>query len=576
MKDIRAFIGSYRSQRRLIVASTLVSFFASFVEAALLLVLVPLAQSLVTPGAGPTSFGPVTLDVDSDRLLVVALVLALLTAAGALAANVLAMTAVARWQRVTRMSLFRAFQSASWGVQAHDRAGKLLTISVQSVNQCASGLTQIITGLGSLISLVVLVTTSFVVSPVGAGVMLVGGAVLFALLRPLGHRAKRLNTDLAALNRRVNGEITEWVSFARDVRVYDVGDQTEARLDGLVRQNEQLRRTSNSLSGALNPLYRLGGILLVLFVVLVATRVDTVTAASLGAAALLIYRSLGYGQGVQRASHAMHETLPYLADIDEELARYAADPAVSGPDEMGPPRTIRYTDVGYRYDGGVPALSDVSVQFDTGRIVGVAGPSGSGKSTLAQLLLRLRAPTSGRIEIDGVDAGSFSAASWHRQIALVPQEAHLLHGTVAENIAFLRPWVDRDAVEQAAREAGIHEEILALPDGYDTSVGASTRDLSGGQVQRVSIARALAGRPSVLVLDEPTSALDVHSEVIVQQTIESLRDRMLVVIIAHRLTTLSICDQLVVLRGGVVELAGPTAEVMASSSFFDLAATETP
>lgn len=576
MKDIRAFIGSYRSQRRLIVASTLVSFGASFVEAALLLVLVPLAQSLVTPDAAPTALGPLTLDLEPDRLLVIALVLAVLTAAGALAANALAVTASARWQRATRMDLFRAFQSASWAVQAQDRAGKLVTLSVQSVNQCANGLAQLIAGLGALISLVVLITTSFLVSPVGAGLMIAGGLVLFAALRPLGHRAKRLNTELAAVNRRVNGEITEWVSFARDVRVYDVGDQTEDRLDTLVRRNEQLRRTTNSLSGALNPLYRLGGILLVLFVVFVATRVDAVTAASLGAAALLIYRSLGYGQGVQRASHAMHETLPYLDELDRELARYRSELAASGTEDMPAPRTIRFADVGYRYDSGVPALRDVTLELDTGRIVGVVGPSGSGKSTLAQLLLRLREPTSGRIEIDGADARSFRAASWHRRVALVPQEAHLLHGTVAENIAFLRPWIDQGAVEDAARAAGIHDEIIALPEGYDTPVGASTRDLSGGQVQRVSIARALAGRPSVLVLDEPTSALDVHSEVIVQQTIESLRERMLVVIIAHRLTTLSICDELVVLRGGVVELAGPTAEVMAASTFFDLAAVEVP
>jgi ABC-type multidrug transport system fused ATPase/permease subunit len=204
----------------------------------------------------------------------------------------------------------------------------------------------------------------------------------------------------------------------------------------------------------------------------------------------------------------------------------------------------------------------------------VVGPSGSGKSTLAQLLLRLREPTSGEVDVDGVDARSFTESSWRRHVALVPQQAHLLHGTVAENIAFLRPWVDDAAIERAARDAGIHDEILALPAGYQTSVGASTRDLSGGQVQRISIARALAGSPSVLVLDEPTSALDVHSEAIVQDTMESLRHRMLVVIVAHRLSTLSICDQLVVLRDGVVEAFGPPSEVMASSPFFAMAGIE--
>ena len=574
MNDIRTFFGTYRSQRRHIVISTGVSFLSSFVEAALLLVLVPLAQSLVTPDAPPVAIGPFTIDAEPDRLLVIALVLALLTAAGALVANSLAVTAAARWQRTTRMRLFRAFQAASWPAQSQDRSGSLLTLMVQSVNQGAAGLAQLITGVGSFISLVVLVTTSFVVSPLGAALMFLGGAVLFGILRPLGRRSKRMHQELTRLNRTVNGEITEWVGFARDVRVFDVAEQTEARLDALVQRHEQVRRSTMSLAGALSPLYRLGGILLVLFVVFIATRVDSATAASLGAAALLIYRSLGYGQGVQRAAHAMNETLPYLAEIEADLARYEADSAVSGPDELPAPRTIAYTDVGFRYGDGPAALRDVSLRFDVGQIVGVVGPSGSGKSTLAQLLLRLREPTSGRIEVDGADGRSFRASSWHRQVALVPQEAHLLHGTVADNIAVLRPDVDRPAVEQAARDAGIHDEILALPDGYDTPVGASTRNLSGGQVQRISIARALAGRPSVLVLDEPTSALDVHSEVIVQQTIESLRERMLVVIIAHRLTTLSICDQLVVLRDGVVEVTGPTAEVLASSSFFDLAASD--
>ena len=124
MNDIRAFIGFFGSQRRLIVAATVVSFAASFVEAALLLVLVPLAQSLVTPDAEPVAVGPIALDYGADQLLVIALVLALLTAAGALVANACAVRAAARWQRETRMRLFRAFQGASWSSQSQDRAGK--------------------------------------------------------------------------------------------------------------------------------------------------------------------------------------------------------------------------------------------------------------------------------------------------------------------------------------------------------------------------------------------------------------------------------------------------------------------
>ena len=580
MNDIRAFIGFFRSQRRLIVAATLVSFASSLVEAALLLVLVPLAQSLVTPDADPVGVGPFSLDYPPDQLIVIALVLAVLTAAGALLGNMCAVRAAARWQRITRMRLFRAFQGAGWSSQSQDRAGKLITLSSQNVNQGAAGLALLITGTGALISLAVLVTTSFVVSPVGALLMIVGGGALTAALRPLGHRAKHLNQELAGLNKTVNGELSEWVTFSRDVRVFDVSDQTEARLEVLVDTHEQLRRRTMQLVGSLAPLYRLGGILLVLVVVFVATRVDAVTAASLGAAALLIYRSLGYGQAVQRTSHAVNETLPYLTDLEQDLARYEAETVPDGTVELTSPTSVAYREVTYRYDDGSSsasaetALRDVSVQFDLGQIVGIVGPSGSGKSTLAQLLLRLRVPTSGAVVVDGTDARSFTESSWRRHVALVPQEAHLLHGTVAENIAFLRPWVDRAAVERAARSAGVHEEILALPAGYDTAVGSSTRDLSGGQVQRISIARALAGEPSVLVLDEPTSALDVHSEATVQRTIESLRQRMLVVIIAHRLTTLSICDQLVVLRGGVVEAVGPPNEVMASSSFFAMAGIE--
>jgi ABC-type multidrug transport system fused ATPase/permease subunit len=203
-----------------------------------------------------------------------------------------------------------------------------------------------------------------------------------------------------------------------------------------------------------------------------------------------------------------------------------------------------------------------------GEIVGIVGPSGSGKSTLSQLILRLREPTAGSITVNRSPAAGFTLASWYQHVSLVPQDPRLFHSTVAENIAFLDERITLEMVIEAARAANVHDVIESLEHGYDTLIGPGFRDLSGGQIQRIGIARALARGAQVLVLDEPTSALDVHSEAVIQATLESLRGHALVLIIAHRLSTLSICDRILVLRDGQVETIGTLNEVSERSDFF--------
>jgi ATP-binding cassette, subfamily B, bacterial len=164
-------------------------------------------------------------------------------------------------------------------------------------------------------------------------------------------------------------------------------------------------------------------------------------------------------------------------------------------------------------------------------------------------LLRLRAPHQGRYLVNGTPAEEILRSDWHERVVYVPQEPRLLHASVAENIRFERELAD-DALEQAARLAHIHDEITGWANGYETLVGPRADAVSGGQKQRLCLARALAGKPEVLVLDEPTSALDPNSEALIGQSLSALKHELTLFIIAHRMSTLDICDRVMVIQDG--------------------------
>jgi subfamily B ATP-binding cassette protein MsbA len=199
-------------------------------------------------------------------------------------------------------------------------------------------------------------------------------------------------------------------------------------------------------------------------------------------------------------------------------------------------------------------LEDVSFTLARGMVVALVGPSGAGKSTLAELLVRFREPTGGRILLDGSPLSTLSRASVRQLMAVVGQEALLLHDTVHANIAYGRPGASRDEVEQAARAANAHHFIAELPKGYETVLGERGARLSGGQRQRIAIARALLKDAPLLILDEATSALDSESELLVHEAIDRLMQDRTVLVIAHRLSTIRHADLILVLeRGRVVE-----------------------
>ena len=224
---------------------------------------------------------------------------------------------------------------------------------------------------------------------------------------------------------------------------------------------------------------------------------------------------------------------------------------------------VRFEGVGFAYDPARPILHDLSFEIPAGRTVAVVGPSGAGKSTLARLLFRFYDVGSGRITIDGQDIREVTQASLRAAIGIVPQDTVLFNDTVHYNIAYGRPGATREEVEAAARAAHIHDFIAATPKGYETMVGERGLKLSGGEKQRVAIARTLLKNPPVLIFDEATSALDSANERAIQAELRAAAEGKTALVIAHRLSTVVDAHEIVVLEAGRVVERGPHAELLA-------------
>jgi ATP-binding cassette subfamily B protein len=224
---------------------------------------------------------------------------------------------------------------------------------------------------------------------------------------------------------------------------------------------------------------------------------------------------------------------------------------------------VRFDRVSFAYDPSRPILHEVSFEIPPGKTVAVVGPSGAGKSTLARLLYRFYDIQSGAISIDGQELRSVTQASLRAAIGIVPQDTVLFNDTVEYNIAYGRPGASHDEVVAAASAAHIHAFIAATPKGYETMVGERGLKLSGGEKQRVAIARTLLKNPPVLIFDEATSALDSANERAIQAELKSVSQGKTALVIAHRLSTVVDAHEIVVLEGGRVVERGPHAELLA-------------
>ena len=220
-------------------------------------------------------------------------------------------------------------------------------------------------------------------------------------------------------------------------------------------------------------------------------------------------------------------------------------------------------DISFSYSkNGQKVLDDINLSFNSKCSLGLVGPSGGGKSTLADIILRNLAPDSGKVLVNGIDLSQASLSDWKALTALVDQDPYLFQGSINENIKFFTEKVNASAIEEASMQAFAHRFISNLENGYDTQIGLRGLSLSGGQRQRISLARALIRNPQLLILDEATSALDSESEMEIQETLESLKEGITLIVIAHKLSTIKNLDKIVFLEKGKIKEIGTHKELL--------------
>ncbi|WP_421121285.1 ABC transporter ATP-binding protein [Aquihabitans daechungensis] len=556
-----------------LVGMAISSFISGVTEAAMLVVIASLALSIGSGTADGDSelagtLGPFgDLDLSLEVAFGVAVALGIARFVSQLVSAHLAARVTSDLTISARAGTLADFSGASWSEQSRRSQSDIQDLLIRHVNRTGSAMSVLATAVSTVFTLGALLVSAVLVDPISAVLLAVSGALLFLLIRPLTRIAKQVSKRQQEAGLAFGSRSLEAIDMSLEIRAFGVTEQVNERLAEATEEEAKPIYESMILRQLVISMYQLITIAILLAGLFAVHAFLDRELASLGAIVIILIRALNQAGALQSAYHSMTETAPYVERLQDERKRFREEVPVQGHVSLNEPKHLVFDDVSYGYEADRLAIHDVSFEVTSGEAIGIIGPSGSGKSTLTQLLLRLREPTSGAYRIDGIDTSEFADDAWFSNIAFVPQDSHVIDDTIAANIAFYRE-ATHDQIVRAAQRAHVHEEILAMPDGYDTVLGSRGGALSGGQRQRISIARALLRQPAILVLDEPTSALDMRSESLVHETFTELREQVTIFVIAHRLSTLNTCDRIMVMSAGRLQAFGTRSELEADSEFY--------
>ena len=466
--------------------------------------------------------------------------------------------------------LFRHILTLSMNFLTRHRTGELVSRLSNDTLAATAGLETIV---GTLVSAPVLILFyGYLLASTSP--RLVGAAVAAAVLhygvtRGIRGPVRRFMTDQFSLMAEVAARFQETLLNIRTVKSFGAEPFEQARLarvlGDVVRVNVK-RSAHKHIEEPARAIVNYaveGGLILLAVYELMAGRLTAATFF------LFLYVGRAAVQQIGRLAGASSTVHGVLAATGRVAEIFATRPEITaGTDAVTEFRDrIAFHEVSFDY-GGEPVLSGVSFEIGRGEMVALVGASGVGKSTVADLLLRFYDPVAGAVTLDGRDVRTLRQDDYRRLFGVVSQEALLFNTTIRDNIVYGREGLEEADVVRAARMANAHDFIAELPDGYATVVGDRGTRLSGGQRQRIAIARAVVGRPAILVLDEATSALDSESEGVVWEAIDRAVQGTTALVIAHRLSTVLRADRIVVLGRGGVEAVGRHAELLERSETY--------